>query len=124
MVSKGSMKNAPGIPKKKKKSGNEIKPAIALICPVKLKLKKVECIEINCHTDPENADLPTYTIQVPYFGDGTPEVFLNWLDMLQKALAGQCISDGPGMFNYTECVLTGDALSYYLLVLHLRSILS
>jgi len=39
-VSKGNMKIAPVIPKKKRKSGYEIKPAIALIHPEKSKLKK------------------------------------------------------------------------------------
>jgi len=101
------MKNAPVIPKKKK--GLVIK----LFRPKAKELKKGEYISPRCFTEPGNPDSPSYTIQVPYFGDGLPEEYLTWRDLLRKALEGQNITDGPGMFNHTENVMFGDALAFF-----------
>ena len=105
------MKNAPVIPKKKK--GWVIKPAIKLERPEVKVLKKGEYISPNCLTVPGDPDSPSYTIQLPYYCDGSPEEYLIWRDLLQKALLGQNITDGPTMFNYTENVMTGDALAFF-----------
>ena len=105
------MKNAPVIAKKKK--GWVIKPAIKLTRPEAKVLKKGEYISPNCLTEPGNPDSPSYMIQLPYYGDGSPEEYLTWRDLLKKALTGQNITDGPGMFSYTENVMTGDALAFF-----------
>ena len=105
------MKNAPVIPKKKK--GWVIKPAIKLIRPEQKVLKKGEYISPKCFMEPGNPDSPSYTIQVPIFGEGTPEEYLTWRDLLRKALEGQNIADGPGMFTYSENVMCGDALAFF-----------
>jgi len=42
-----------------------------------------------------------------------PEEYLIWRDLLKKALLGQNITDGPGMFKYTENVMTRDALAFF-----------
>jgi len=105
------MKNAPTIAKKKK--GWVIKPAIKLARPEVKVLKKGEYISPNCLTEPGNPDSPSYTIQLPYYCDGSPEEYLIWRDLLKKALTGQNITDGPTMFNYTENVMTGDALAFF-----------
>jgi len=106
------MKNVLVIPKKKKDS-YEIKPVITLICPERKKIKKAEYIKPTYHTEPGDPDSLLYAIQVPHFGDGPPEEYLAWLDLLKEALSGQHITDGPGMFNCTERVLTGDALAFF-----------
>jgi len=105
------MKNAPVIPKKKK--GWIIKPAIKLLRPKAKELKKGEYISPRCFTEPGNPDSPSYTIQLPYFGDGLPEEYLTWRDLLRKALEGQNITDGPGMFNYMKNVMSGDTLAFF-----------
>jgi len=57
IVSKGSMKNAPVIAKKKK--GWVIKPVIKLLRPEPKVLKKGEYISPNCFTEPGNPDSTT-----------------------------------------------------------------
>ena len=96
-----------------KKKGYKIKPAIKLIRPDKKKLKKGEYITPCCHTKPGTPDSALYMIQLPYFGDGIPEEYLSWGDLVRKALHNQSITDGPDMFNYTENVMTGDALAFF-----------
>ena len=90
-----------------------IVPAIALSRPEKKVLTKGQYVEYKCFSVPGDTDSPAYSIQIPYFGAGTPEEWLMFLDNLDKALVGQNITDGPGRYEFTERLLKGDALATF-----------
>ena len=90
-----------------------IAPAISLDRPEKKDLRKGQYLECKCHTRPGDPDSPVYSIQIPYFGTGTPEEWLQFLDGLEKAIRGQNISSGPERYELTERLLTGDALTTF-----------
>ena len=49
----------------------------------------------------------SYEINLPYFGKGSPEEWLDWKDKLLKALNIQGISTGPKRYTFTERLLIG-----------------
>ena len=90
-----------------------IVPAIPLGRPEKKVLTKGQYVEYKCFSVPGDTESPAYNIQIPYFGTGTPEEWLMFLDNLDKALVGQHITDGPGRYTFTERLLKGDALATF-----------
>ena len=48
-------------------------------------------------------------IKIPRFDSGTPEKWIIFVDLVQKALVGQNITTGPSIYKYMESVLKGDA---------------
>ena len=102
------------IPKKKNVgTPTLIVPAIPLGRPEKKILTKGQYVEYKCFSSPGDTDSPAYNIQIPYFGTGTPEEWLMFLDNLDKALVGQHITDGPRRYEFTERLLKGDALATF-----------
>ena len=102
------------IPKKKSVgTPTLIVPAIALSRPEKKVLTKGQYVEYKCFSSPGDTDSPAYNIQIPYFGSGTPEEWLMFLDNLDKALVGQHITDGPGRYEFTERLLQEDTLATF-----------
>ena len=60
---------------------------------------------IKCHKTPGDNDSVSYEINLPNYGEGSPEEWLVWKDKLLKALDGQRISMG---YTFTERLQTGD----------------
>ena len=54
-------------------------------------------------------NIGSYEINLPYYGGGSPEVWLVWKDKLLKALDAQGICVGIQRYTFTERLLTGDA---------------
>ena len=90
-----------------------IAPAISLERPDKKDLRKGQYVECKCNARPGDPESPVYSIQIPYFGTGTPEEWLQFLDNLEKAINGQHITSGPERYELTERLLTGDALATF-----------
>ena len=85
------------------------KPIINLEMPLEKVLKKGEYIAIKFHNTPGDNDSRSYEINLPYYGEGSPEEWLIWKDKLLKALDEQSISMGSQRYTFTERLLTGDA---------------
>ena len=67
----------------------------------------------RAHVVPADPNSNTYEIHVPYFGTGSPEEWLIFLDRLWKGISGQNASTGPARFEQCERSLKGDALMVY-----------
>ena len=48
-------------------------------------------------------------MKIPRFDSGTPEEWIIFMDLVQKALVGQNVTTGPPMYKCMERVLKGDA---------------
>ena len=48
-------------------------------------------------------------IKIPRFDYGTPEEWIIFIDIVQKALVGQNVTTGPPMYKCMERALKGDA---------------
>ena len=90
-----------------------IAPAISLERPDKKYLRKGQYVECKCNARPGDPESPVYSIQIPYFGTGTPEEWLQFLDNLEKAINGQHITSDPVRYELTERLLMGDALAMF-----------
>ena len=55
----------------------------------------------------------TYNLSIPFFGDGSPEELLIFLNLLNKVYVGQNVTDGPGKYALIRRLLVGDALSAF-----------
>ena len=101
------------IAKKKKTSVSLVNPIIPYERPKDKELKKGDCVNLKCHVVPADTNSNTYEIHVPYFGTGSPEEWLIFLDRLWKGITGQNASTGPARFEQCERSLKGDALMVY-----------
>ena len=76
-------------------------------------LSKDKYQSYKCRTDPTNRDSPTYEIAVPYFGDGTPEKWIQFLRLLKQVFKGQGDSTGPARYVKARQLLVGNALTSF-----------
>ena len=90
-----------------------IAPAISLERPKKKDLRKGQYVECKCNARPGDPESPVYSIRILYFGTGTPEEWLQFLDNLEKAINAQHVTRGPEWYELTERLLTGDALATF-----------
>ena len=95
--------------KKSKPITHLVNPIIHLETPIKKAFKKGKYISITCHNTPDKIDSGAYEINLLYYGGRSPEEWLPWKDELLKALEGQCISNGPNGYIFTERFVTSDA---------------
>ena len=79
-----------------------IAPAISLEHRDKKDLRKFQYVECKYNARPGDPESPVYSIQIPYFGTGTPEEWLQFLDNLEKAINGQHITSGPERYEYRK----------------------
>ena len=61
-----------------------VNPIIDLERPLEKVLKKREYIAIKCYNTPGDDDSGSYEINLPYYGGGTPEDFVNPLLTTKK----------------------------------------
>ena len=101
------------IAKKKKTTVSLVNPIIPYERPMDKELKKGDYGNLKCHVVPADPNSNTYEIHVPYFGTGSPEEWLIFLDRLWKCITGQNASTGPARFEQCERSLKGDALMVY-----------
>ncbi len=90
--------------------GRAIVPGIGLIRPVAKPPQRGEYAVLKCRTDPSNATSPMFDFHATIFKDGTPEEWLNFVNILKKGFAGQGIGDGPGKYEATRRLMAGSAL--------------
>ena len=76
-------------------------------------LSKDKYQSYKCRTTPTDKDSPTYEIAVPYFGDGTPEKWIQFLRLLKQVFKGQGDSTGPARFVKARQLLVGNALTSF-----------
>ena len=77
--------------------------------PDRKQLKKGEYIAFNYHSTSGETTSATYEVQISYFGSGLPEEWIVFTGQLSKGIHGQDITTGPGRFDYTLRLLTGNA---------------
>ena len=53
-------------------------------------------------------------IKIPKFDSGTPEEGIIFMDLVQKNLVGQNVTNGPTIYEYIERVLKADAKAEFL----------
>ena len=76
-------------------------------------LSKDKYQSYKCRTDPTNKDSPTYEIAVPYFGDGNPEKWIQFLRLLKQVFKGQGDSTSPARYVKARQLLVGDTLTSF-----------
>ena len=59
-------------------------PAISLDRPEPKQLATGQYLTLKCQNTPSDPDSTTYNLQIPYFGSGTAEEWLNFTDNLNK----------------------------------------
>ena len=59
--------------------------------------------------DPTSASSKTYKVNLQAFSGGTPERWLEFLAVLNTVIKGNCVTEGPQLFNLTRTALKGDA---------------
>eukprot|EP00957_Ditylum_brightwellii_P100578 7666435-Ditylum_brightwellii.AAC.1 len=64
-------------------------------------------------TTPADATSPIYKLSVPFFDDGTPEVWIKFRRGLQAVLKGQNVTQGPASYAVAKTLLKGDALTVF-----------
>jgi len=95
-------------------SRHQIVPVIPLSRPeVKGTLDKGDYTLIKCKTTLDAANLANYDLLIPYFRSRSTEEYLKWRCNVNRAFAGQGITDGPGKYNLTRKLLDGDSLMVF-----------
>ena len=92
---------------------NLITPAISLDRPEPKQLSTGQYLTLKCQNQPGQADSTTYNLSIPYFGQGSAEEWLMFLDNLNKGIVGQNITDGPGRYALAEKLLIGEMLTAF-----------
>ena len=92
---------------------NLITPAITLDRPEPKQLSTGQYLTLKCQNQPGQADSTTYNLSIPYFGQGSAEEWLMFLDNLNKGIVGQNITDGPGRYALAEKLLIGEMLTAF-----------
>ena len=68
---------------------------------------------MKCQNTPGDADSTTYNLQIPYFGSGTAEEWLQFVDNLNKGIKGQNIRRGDKRYELAEKILIGEMLTAF-----------
>ena len=85
-----------------------VNPIILLERPEKEDIEPSEYIDHTCHNTPGDSTSGKCEIKIPKFDSGTPEEWIIFVDLVQKALAGQNIATSSHMCECMERVLKGD----------------
>ena len=78
-------------------------------CPEKQDLKPSEFIDHTCHNNPGDSTSGKYVCKTPRFDSGTPDEWIIFLDLIQKALVGQIVTMSVHIYKCMARVLKGDA---------------
>ena len=104
----------------KKSSGSQgsqqydsVSAPIPLERPVKKEKNSSELFKIKLRTSPTDADSSTYEFTMPYYENGTPEEWLEFLRGIKRIIAGLNITSGPSSYAMARQVLQGDALAAF-----------
>eukprot|EP00980_Cylindrotheca_fusiformis_P022153 scaffold9048_cov74-Cylindrotheca_fusiformis.AAC.4 len=70
---------------------------------------KTAFVRFSCRNDPNDADSPTYKLQVPYYDTGTPAELLELLEKVTEVHVGQNLTTGADKYRLIRQVLKGAA---------------
>ena len=90
-----------------------IVPPIPLEQPDSKEMKKGTFITIELKSMPAAKNSQVYKREVPYFEQGTPEEFIDWLTGLEAVIIGQNINTTDMKIQMARRLLKGDALRVY-----------
>ena len=76
-------------------------------------LEKGEYLTYKLRNNPTDDSSPLYELSVPFFGTGTPEQWLKFMENLSRVCAGQNVTNGPGKFAVARRLLKSDALAAF-----------
>ena len=79
------------------------------VIPLERLEEESKYIDHMYHNIPDNSTSGKYIIKIPRFDSGTPEEWITFVNLVQKALVGQNVTTGPPMYKCIERVLKGDA---------------
>ena len=100
------------IRKKTKNASNWfLPPPILLERPEPKELEKDDYMTFKLKTNPASRNIAEYSLNVPYFRDGSPEEWLKFLMNLKRLFEGQNITTGPHKFTMVRRLLIGESLS-------------
>ena len=85
-----------------------VNPIIDLERPGERILKEGGYAVIKCYNTPGDNETEFYEINLPYYGEGSPEEWLVGKDKLVKFLDGQGISTELHSYTFSERLLTSD----------------
>ena len=86
---------------------------IPLEKPEKKERDSSELFKIKLRTSPTDADSSTYEYSMPYYENGTPEEWLEFLRGIRRIIAGLNITTGPSSYAMARQILQGDALAAF-----------
>ena len=67
-------------------------------------LEPSEYIDHTSHNTPGDSTSGKYVIKIPRFDSGTPEEWIIFVDLVQKASVGQNVTTGPPLYKCMERV--------------------
>ena len=106
------MKLSPSV-LKEQKGKREVPPPISMERPKAKTLSKGEYIRMNLTATTGAEKDTSYTVDVPYFKNGTPEEWFLFLQMLDRIYKGQNLTTGPQRFVIVRELLQGEALAQF-----------
>ena len=86
-----------------------VNPVIPLERSEKEDLEPSKYKDHTCHNTPGDSASGKYMIKIPRFDSSTPEEWIIFVDLVQKALVGQNVTIGPPMYECMERILKADA---------------
>ena len=102
------------IPKKTRNTSNGfLPPPILFERPEPKELEKDEYMTFKLKTNLASRNSAEYSLNVPYFPDGSPEEWLKFLMNLKRLFEGQNITTGPHKFTMARRLLIGESLSLF-----------
>ena len=72
-----------------------IPPIIPLERPEEKQLRKDQYLTFKLRSVPTEESSTTYDLSIPFFGNGSPEELLIFLNLLNKVFVGQNVTTGP-----------------------------
>ena len=81
--------------------------------PEPKELEKDDYMIFKLKTDPSSKNSTEYSLNVPYFRDGSPEEWLKFVLNLKRLFEGQNITTGPLKFSMARKLLIGESLSLF-----------
>ena len=101
---------APGDAKKKRRI---LLPAIPLEREEAKPLVSGEYHQYKLRTNPTKKDSPTFELQVPYFAQGSPEMWLKTKKNILLVIRGQNVNDYANKLEVVRRILKGAALTAF-----------
>ena len=90
-----------------------VPPIIPLERPAETQHCKDQFLTFKLRSNPTDDASTTYDLSIPFFSTGSAEELLIFIQMVNRVISGQNVTDGPGRYALICRLLSGDALTAF-----------